>query len=101
MKPLILIAALLPFFFLCGCQKNLGMDHNTESTPKNGPEEKKTPQSKPPYIGHTLSEAKKLATQLGFTIRMMRMNGEGLVGTTDFVHTRIDVAVENDNIVPW
>ena len=101
MKPLILIATLLPFFFLCGCQKNLGMDHNTESTPKNGPEEKKTHQSTPPYIGHTLSEAKKLATPQGFTIRVMQMNREGLVGTTDFVPTRIDVAVENDIIVSW
>ena len=77
------------------------MDHNTESTPKNGREEKKTPQNKAPYIGHTLSEAKKLATQQGFTIRVMRMNGEELVGTTDFVPTRIDVAVENDIVVPW
>ena len=77
------------------------MDHNTESPPKNGRGEKKTPQNKPPYIGHTLSEAKKLATQQGFTIRVMRMNGEELVGTTDFVPTRIDVAVENDIVVPW
>ena len=101
MKALILIAALLSFFFLWGCQKNPRMDQNTDSTPKNDREEKKTPQNKPPYIGHTLSEAKKLATQQGFTIRVMRMNGEELVGTTDFVPTRIDVAVENDIVVPW
>lgn len=85
--------------FLWGCQTDPRPDQHTQSAPLEDKPENTLPQDTPPYLGHTLSEARKLAAQQGFTLRVMRMDGEIFFGTTDVVPNRIDIAVEGGIIV--
>jgi len=75
-------------------------DQGSRLIPEQNQVDEQSPPKKPPYIGHTLDEARKLAAQQGYALRVMRMDGENLLGTTEVVPNRIDIAVENGIIVP-
>ena len=49
-------------------------------------------------VGLHVKDARKLATQSHCTLRLVRLNGKGLIVTADLGLNRIDVSVE-DNIV--
>ena len=46
-------------------------------------------------LGKTEEEARKLVEASCCTLRVMKLNGEELIGTADYVPNRINVAVEN------
>ena len=86
---------------LWACQMDAGIDQKEESTPEENQVDRQLPQDKPPYIGHTLEGAQKLAAQQGYILRVKQKDGEALFGTTDVVPNRVDIAVENGIVVPW
>jgi hypothetical protein len=50
----------------------------------------------PDLVGRTFDEATAIAESAGWTVRVVRMDGEELAVTADYVSTRLNVAVEAD-----
>lgn len=49
-------------------------------------------------VGKTLSEARLALGKLGYTIRVMKEDGQHKIGTCDFRMDRINVTVENGKV---
>ena len=86
---------------LGGCRKG----PETGPTSLSNPEERSMDQSVSdkyrPYLGLSESKAREFAAKNGQLIRVMRIDGEDMMGTADYVENRIDVAIENGVIIPW
>lgn len=50
-------------------------------------------------IGLHVNDARELATRSRCTLRLVRLNGKGLIVTLDLGWNRIDVSVEDDIVV--
>ena len=50
-------------------------------------------------VGLTVSEAQARATELGWTIRVVREDGVDLVATDDYSPTRVNVETTDDVVV--
>ena len=52
----------------------------------------------PKIIGLHLDEARMISYETGFSIRVMKMDGEHLIGTCDYRTDRINVAVDRNEV---
>jgi hypothetical protein len=52
----------------------------------------------PEIIGLHLDEARTISDETGFSIRVMKMDGEHLIGTCDYRTDRINVAIERNTV---
>jgi PASTA domain len=51
----------------------------------------------PDVIGESVEDATATLEEAGFTLRVLRRDGEDLPGTMDFVENRVNVAVETQD----
>jgi beta-lactam-binding protein with PASTA domain len=51
----------------------------------------------PDVIGDSLEDATATLEEAGFTVRVVRRDGEDLAATNDFVENRVNVAVETQD----
>ena len=54
------------------------------------------PDDIPDLVCATVDEASELLDEAGYTLRTVRIDGENLAVTADFVENRVNVAVETD-----
>jgi len=47
-------------------------------------------------VGKTVEEAHKTANEQGLRLRIRTLNGQGTMGTCDYVTNRVNIAVDDD-----
>jgi hypothetical protein len=51
----------------------------------------------PDIVGESVEDATETLEEAGFTLRVVRRDGEDLAGTADFLENRVNVAVETQD----
>lgn len=59
--------------------------------------EQTVPADVPDVIGDSVEDATAKLVDAGYTLRVVRLDGEDLPGTADFVETRVNVAAETND----
>ena len=55
------------------------------------------PANLPDVVGDSVDDATTKLEDAGYTLRVLRRDGEDLAGTADYVETRVNVAVETQD----
>jgi hypothetical protein len=59
--------------------------------------EQTVPADVPDVIGDSVEDATAKLVDAGYTLRVVRLDGDDLPGTADFVETRVNVAAETND----